>query len=267
MSKKCSCVKEPIGTIPIIRIIQKLDSLFNSNDYEEAGRVLVYWEKEAKALNDIKGLSEILSEEIGYFRKVNNKEEGLRVVEEALSILECSDVADSVSNATIYLNCATTLKAFGQADRAINYYLIAKDVYERLLDKTDFRLAGLYNNMATTLGELKRWDEARESYEKAINILKEREIFGELAVTYINLAQLYYDEAFSKEEIYDERVDELLELAWDTLNHEGINRDGNYAFICDKCAPAFAFFGYFNQREQLEKRAKEIYENERNRRG
>jgi len=258
--KECStCSKEPIGTIPIIRIIEKIDSLFDKNDYEEAGRILEYWEQEAKKLNDVKGLSEILSEEIGYYRKVLNKEKGLKAVNEALSILECQDVTDSVSNATIYLNCATTLKAFGEVNKAIGYYEIAKEVYERLLENDDFRLAGLYNNMATALSELKRFDEAKTSYLKAIDILKKKGGYGEVAVSYINLAQAYFDESLETNIPQDNKIDECVEIAYKVLDDESLERNGNYAFICDKCAPAFGFFGYFLYKEELEKRAKEIY--------
>ena len=39
----------PLGKIPVDRIIDKVDSLFNKNDYEEAGRLLEYWKNEARA--------------------------------------------------------------------------------------------------------------------------------------------------------------------------------------------------------------------------
>ena len=62
MQEKCSCVKEPTGTIPIVRIIDKIDAMFEKDDTQGVKRVLEYWEKEAKMLNDTRGLLEILSE-------------------------------------------------------------------------------------------------------------------------------------------------------------------------------------------------------------
>ena len=261
IDEKCCCVKEPIGTIPIGRIIDKLDILFGHNEMEEAGEVLRYWENEARALNDSKGLLEILSEEIGYYRKVDDKQCGLHAVDEALTMLECMDVDGSVNNATIMLNCATTMKAFGKAKEAVPLYERAKEVYERLLPKDDFRLAGLYNNFATALKDLERYDEARDNFKKAIRILEAKEdVYGEIAVSYVNLAHLEFDAAYVKGEDADERVDECLDKAWKCLNDKNIKHDGNYAYICDKCAPAYGFFGYFMQKAELEKRAKEIYE-------
>ena len=49
IDEKCCCVKEPIGTIPIGRIIDKLDVLFGHNEMEKAGELLRYWEAEARA--------------------------------------------------------------------------------------------------------------------------------------------------------------------------------------------------------------------------
>ena len=119
MQEKCSCSKEPIGTIPIVRVIDKIDEMFEKDDLQGAKRVLEYWEKEAKGLNDTKGLLEVLSEQIGLYRKLGDKEKGLAAVDEALAILACSGTCSSVGDATIYLNCATTMKAFGKAKEAI----------------------------------------------------------------------------------------------------------------------------------------------------
>ena len=260
IDEKCCCVKEPIGTIPIGRIIDKLDSLFAHNQMYEVGEVLRYWEKEARALYDSKGLLEILSEEIGYYRKVGDKDRGLAAVNEALSLLSCNVNESSVNNATIYLNCATTMKAFGKAEEALPYYDKAKEAYERLLSPGDYRLAGLYNNYATALKDLERYDEAREYFKEAIGLLQAKEgVYGEVAVSYVNLAHLEYDAAYAKGEDADDKVDECLDKAWECLNDENIAHDGNYAYICEKCAPAYGFFGYFMQKAELEKRANEIY--------
>ena len=85
------------------------------------------------------------------------------------------------------------------------------------------------------------------------------DVYGEIAVSYVNLAHLEYDAAYAKGEDADERVDECLDKAWKCLDDKNIKRDGNYAYICEKCAPAYEFFGYFMQKAELEKRANDIY--------
>ncbi len=261
MQEKCCCVKEPTGTIPIVRIIDKIDQMLDKDDLQGAKRVLEYWESEAKALNDSKGLLEVLSEQIGLYRKLGEKEKGLAAVNEALALLACSGTCSSVGDATIYLNCATTMKAFGKADEAMQYYEIAKEQYEKSLPKDDYRLAGLYNNYATALCDLHRFDEGREYYQKAIDLLKTKGGFCELAVSYVNLAHLVFDEAQANGKECDDEIDALMQKAYDCLEDEAFERDGNYAFVCSKCASAFGFFGFFNEKAELEKRAKEIYEN------
>ena len=263
MEKKCCCCKEPTGSIPILRIIDKLDSLFAKNDLAEAKRLLEYWDGEARALGDSRGLCEILSEQVGFYRSSGEKEKGLKAAEEAISILDEDDNPDSVANATIYLNCATTMKAFGEVEKAMPYYGKAKDVYERMLPDDDFRLAGFYNNYATALSELTRYDEAKTCYEKAIEVLKKSGGYCEIAITYVNLAQLEYDKAQTSGEECDDEIDELLGLAYDSLDDESIERDTDYAHTCEKCATVFGFFGYFIQKQELEERAKKIYDSNR----
>lgn len=257
--RKCCCVKEPTGAIPIARIIDKIDSLLAGDNTEEVKRVLEFWEGEARALNDSRGLCEILSEEIGFYRRVGDKQRGLAAVENALSILDCTDDGNSVANATIYLNCATTMKAFGKAEEALQYYNKAKLVYDKMLPSDDYRFAGLYNNYATALGDLKRFGEARDNYLKAIGILQSKGGFGEVAVSYVNLAQLAYDEAQITGRDCDDEVDRFLDEAYKCLNDDTLERDANYASICVKCAQAFEFFGYFMQKSELENRAAQIY--------
>ncbi|MDE6302131.1 MAG: tetratricopeptide repeat protein [Clostridia bacterium] len=262
--RKCCCSKEPVGTIPILRVIDKVDALLAKDNVEEAGRVLEYWESEARALGDKNGLLEILSEEIGYYRSTGDSKKGLRAVDDALSLLDCVDTCNSVANATIYLNCATTMKAFGKVEESLGYYDKAKEVYERLLPSDDFRLAGFYNNYAAAMSELKRYKEARDNYNKAIELLKSKGGYGELAVSYVNLAQTVYDEAEASGAQADDtgvetEIDSLLDLAYKCLDDENLPRDGHYASICRKCATAYGFFGYFLQKQDLEERARKIY--------
>lgn len=256
--ERCCCSKESTGSIPILRVISKLDSLLAKNDAEGAERLLKYWESEARALNDRRGLLEILSEEIGFYRTAGNGEAGLRAVDSALNLLGCLDGGDSVSYATVYLNCATTMKAFGKTVEALKYYEKAREAYVRYLPADDFRFAGFYNNYATAMVELKRFAEARECYFKAIEILKGKGDPLELAVTYVNLAQLSYDE---KEGVgFEDEADGYLQKAYALLDSNDAVRDGAYANVCRKCAPAFEFFGYFLEKSELENRAKQIYE-------
>ena len=44
------------------------------------------------------------------------------------------------------------------------------------------------------------------------------------------------------------------------INTESLPRDGYYAFVCEKCAPVFGYYGYFLTEQELNRRAREIYD-------
>ena len=104
---------KPLGHIPVSRVIETLDECFSRNDMIEAGRVLDYWRKEAVSLRDKRGELAIVSEQIGYFRKTSEKEKALEAVSRAIELIGCNP--ENVSDGTILLNAATTLKAFEKA--------------------------------------------------------------------------------------------------------------------------------------------------------
>ena len=139
-----SCSNESYKVIPLARIFDKLDNLFSRNDLLAVGRLLDYWESEALNLGDQRGLLEILNEKIGYYRRTLEKDKAMAAIGDAFDLIENKKIGDSVSIATIYLNGATTLKAFGAADKAMPYYEKAKAIYELHLDPNDYRMAAFY---------------------------------------------------------------------------------------------------------------------------
>ena len=54
-----------------------------------------------------------------------------------------------------------------------------------------------------------------------------------------------------------------MDQAYELLDQSKAPRDGYYAFVCEKCAPAFSWYGFFLQAEELQKRADEIYSKNR----
>ena len=247
---------KPDGAIPVDRIIRKIDALFDKNDYAAAGRILEHWEKEARLLKDRRGELSVQSELMGYYRKTGEKEKGLKSVERGLELVKLLGGEDGVSSATVYLNAATTLKAFGEAERALPLYEKAENIYGARLDENDARRAGLYNNHALALVDLKRYKEAENLYKHALAVMEKAEHGqADAAVTYVNMAHLY--ETWQNDE---EKISACMEKAEELLNTPSLPRNGYYAFVCSKCAPSFGYFGYFLVDEELQKRAKEIYE-------
>ena len=63
-----------------------------------------------------------------------------------------------------------------------------------------------------------------------------------------------------KENSLSERIEEYLKKAEAILEDEQIERDSYYAFVCEKCAPSFDYFGYFMFAKELYEKSREIYE-------
>ena len=234
--------------IPIERVIEKLDSLFATNNLSGAERLLDYWLEEAVKLGDTRGELSILNEFIGYYRKTMNAEMSAQVIARANVLLNELELIDSVAGATIILNMATNLKAFGNPNAAVEIYEHVIKVYTENLDAGDVRFGGLYNNYALTLAELGDEKRAESYFFKALDYAKNID----KVVSYLNLAELY-----SVADNGDASM--FLNLARDVLDNEE-DRDGYYAFVCEKSAPCFDKLGQKEYADVLKARARSIYE-------
>lgn len=245
--------------IPRGRVLDKLDSLLSKNDYAGAKRLLRYWLAEAEYTGDDHGSLLMQNELMGLCRKLGEREQALQYAQDALNQVSKIDIADNVGAATTYLNSATVCKAFGLPEEAINLYRMAQAIYERDLSPTDDRLGGLYNNMALALVDLKQFRQAQELYEKAIAVMQT--VPGkepEQAITYLNMAtaaEMEQGLAQAKP-----AIDTLAQKAMACMDVGKDRTDGNYAFVCEKCASVFAYYGYDEYAAQLNGRCRRIYE-------
>lgn len=246
------------STISIDRIISKLDEYLGKNDTDGARRHLLYWLDEAISEQNARAELLLRNELMGLYRKGGQRELAIENANVAMRKIAEMGVEEQVGSATTYLNCATVYKAFGMADKAMPIFEKAKGIYEQNLKKDDTRLAGLYNNMALALVDLSRFSEAYELYEKAIS-LSEKSGKGtlEAAITHLNIATALEGELGL--EVADTQIQERLEMAR-TLLENYTQRDGYYAFVIEKCASVFGYYGHFLYEEELKERARRIYE-------
>ena len=250
--------EDVVKPIDVTRVIAKLDEYLGHNDYASAERHLKYWEEEAKQGNDLRGQFSLSEEMMGLYRKLGRKEEAIANAEKALRLIERLEIADSVGAATAELNAATVYKAFGQAEKGIPLFEKARAIYEEKLPENDERLAGLYNNYALALVDLKRFDEARALYGRALAIIGKKEGGEpEEAISELNLASLA--EAQYGLEAAEKEIEEHLERAEKLLKKEGLKKDGNYAFVAEKCAPIFGYYGWFGVEAELKAESDRIY--------
>ena len=250
--------KQPIRPIDVSRMIDRLNAYLDRNDYDAAERHLQYWLAEAQNGNDERGALTIRNEQMGLYRKRGKREKALEAVREGLSLLHTLQFEGTLTASTTYVNAATVYKSFGMAKEALPLYRAAQEIYEKELSEDDARLGGLYNNMALALADEKQFQEAEACYRKALSVMAQVEHGeAEAAITYLNLADLAAEELglLESEAIvsaYLDKAETLLETP--TLPH-----NGNYAFVCEKCAPTFDYFGRFAYAKELKTRSEEIY--------
>lgn len=247
-----------MGRIPTERVLKKLDEHFSRNDYDSAEKHLLYWLGEANLIDDKRSALLFLNELAGLYRKLSKEEKAIETVSSLLDLIAKMGIENNVGAGTTYINCATVYKAFGKAEEALPLFEKAKDVYEKNLPSDDKRFGGLYNNMALALVDLEMFSEAYKLYEKAISVMANADDGDlEVAITYLNIASAKEAELGAEES--EVQIRDYVEKAMKIFDeHE--NRDGYYAFVCEKCASVFGYFGYFIYEKELEKRAREIYE-------
>ena len=62
---------------------------------------------------------------------------------------------------------------------------------------------------------------------------------------------------------WEQRIEDdkaKLRIAQEKLEKASTLDNGYFAFVCDKCAPTFAYYGWFGEKNLLTERAKAIYE-------
>lgn len=248
-----------VQPVPQQRIVQKLEEYMSRRDYAGAERHLRYWMDEAVRGHDLRGQLLICNEMIGHYRKAGNREQAFRRIEEAIGLLDALDFDGTVSAGTTYVNSATAYDAFGENETALAFFEKAKKVYESIPGTQAHLLGGLYNNMALACKSLGRFSEAYALYDKAMEVMGTvRGGVLEQAITCLNIADVVAEEQGLEQG--ETRIFELLDKAYELLHDESAPHDGYYAFVCEKCAPSFSYYGYFVAAAELQKTAEAIYE-------
>ena len=255
------------NTISIDRILSKYDSYISKNDTASALKHLEYWEKEISAVKDDnitnkRSLLTIENELVGMYRQLKIKEKADKVISNTLSLIDELDIKENISVATIYTNIATSYKVFEEYDKALYYYNLSFDIYNnKECDKNTYEYASLLNNYALVLIDISDYDNANQKFLEAIDVLNK--IGGkdlEIAMTYLNITTLLD----AKDSIGKEKeIDDYLEQAMSIFDSEKVTRNSYYAYVCDKAASVYSYFGYFLYAKELRERRDYIYERAR----
>lgn len=249
----------PVRPVPQRRIMEKVDECMARKDYPGVERVLSYWLLEARQGRDLRGEMMIQNELVGHYRKTGEREKAHQSADEALRLIREAEYEGSLSAATAYVNIATMYNSFGENDAALALFEQAKAIYENHPGASPALMGGLYNNMGLTCAALGRFDQAAALYRRAMEKMALAPHGAiEQAVTCLNMANAV--EARDGMERGEAEIFRLLDQAEAFLDQPELPRNGYYAYVCEKCAPTFAYYGYFAAAQALQKRAKEIYD-------
>ncbi len=248
-------------SIPQKRILEKMNDYMSRRDYAGAERHLLYWLEEARLCHDRRGELLVRNELIGHYRKTGERDHAFEQIDQALQLIRDMDYEGSISSGTTYTNAATACNAFGENERALQLFEKARAVYEASQNTGKELLGGLYNNMALTYVSLRRFPEAYELYDRAMALMEQvPNGVLEMAITCLNIANAVEDE--SGLEAGETKISELLDRAEELLDTPSVPRDGYYAFVLEKCAPTFSYYGYFLAAERFTETAEKIYRGE-----
>lgn len=241
--------------IDVTRFINKLDDHLARNDMKGAKECLSFWESEARRVGDDRGLLTVLNESVGFFRRASKKDRALNYMEECLSLIDKLGLSESISGATVFINSATTMSFFGQEEEALKLYDRAALCFVKAGMTESYEYASLLNNKAATLYGLLRYDEAKKDWLEAIDILKKTGFHdGEIAISLLMLAHLTFD----IDDTAYEKVESLLDEAWEYLNSDNQPKDKRYAEVLRKCVPSFEYFKRPMEANALREVIKEI---------
>lgn len=155
----------------IQRIIEKLNNLYDKENYAEALRLINYWLEDSKTSGDRRSEFTFLNELMGTYRKMGKQKEAEEAAKAAVSLGSELGILDSPGGAMAFLNEGTVYKTFGKPEDALLCYKKAELVFKKYLEPDDERFAGLYNNMGAVCVDLERYSDASDCLERALSII------------------------------------------------------------------------------------------------
>ena len=170
-------------------ILAQADALFAMGKSSEAAALLERAYGQARQEDDWQTRLTLVNELMGYWRSVSRFDRAWACVDEARQLLEEHDMARTLAGVTTVLNIATVFRADRKPLEALALYREVEQVYLAEGLQADYRLGGLYNNMAVSCLEAGEGQQALAYARAAVSALAGAEdAAGERATVYANLA-------------------------------------------------------------------------------
>ncbi len=170
----------------ITEVLKKLDTL----EYKDYENYLLEMMRQAESEKDMSSKITLLNEMIGFCRDSCQFSKSNIYINELLTILEDEGLEGTIGYATSLLNIANAKRASGELEESLERYKEAYEIYNRILEPSDFLFASINNNMALLYQEMKDFSSACECLKRALSVIElyDDKIIEE-AITYTNLSQ------------------------------------------------------------------------------
>lgn len=168
-----------------------LDIMFQRKNSQETKRYLESWLKTAEERNDLSGIVAVCNELGGLCRVTGELDRAKMLYQRVLSNLEQMGLGSTEHYATALINAGDVHIVAKERQQALNLFLQAEQLLKNCGLGGDYRMAALCNNISAIYRETGDFAAAEEALDIAFNIIKGLPQFkGELATTYVNLAEL-----------------------------------------------------------------------------
>ena len=113
---------DALQSIPVQRVLDKLDVLLSKKDFGAAEEHLLYWLSEAERGHDLRGQLTLCNELIGHYRKAGLQNEALQFADRAVELIRLTEMEDSITAGTTCVNAATAYHAFGREETSLQLF-------------------------------------------------------------------------------------------------------------------------------------------------
>ncbi len=245
-------------TMDLNKFFYELDDLLAKGLGEEAIEFIQESMEEARKLEDTRALIAIYNEAGGICRAYSKYEEAENYLTEALSLVIDMGAAGTESHATTLINYGTLLGNWERFEEATDILSDAATILAGLGMTEDYRMAALYNNMSWVSQEVGNMEDASDYLNKALFLLKAiPDSEGEMAVSYTNLANLYWAQG-----MYDEAKVTLLKAMDIYRDYADLRNDGKYAAVISSLANIYYAEADYEKAAVLCKEAMDVIEAE-----
>lgn len=245
-----------IKRIPMNSVWAAVENCMAKKDYVTAKAVLAEAGREAASYGDLPGQLQVLHERIALTRRLGEFKECDALCNRAQEVLTQLNMQSTPAAAKVFINIADTLILEERYRDAIRFLEPACSILRSSAETAKSpALAGACNSLGIALTAIGRYEKAFKRYEEALSVLLANPTcILDTATTHVNLAHLI--SVWTNDE---EEVNSNLITAFKLLDSKDLAHDYRYADTCLSCAESFEYFGFFLYKNQLRKRAADVY--------